>query len=63
MPGKLADSVSERYKIPMRYRSLNDMEIWDPNLAAWRKVMGTGATTLGDAAGSHGSRRPSSRAS
>jgi hypothetical protein len=30
MLGAGADIISEKYKIPMRYRPLNDMELWDP---------------------------------
>ena len=32
--GRGGDLISERYKIPVRFRPLNDMEIWDPNLKA-----------------------------
>ncbi|MCX8176205.1 MAG: hypothetical protein N3E48_03105, partial [Candidatus Bathyarchaeota archaeon] len=50
MLGRAADVISEKYKIPLRYRPLNDMEVWDPNLKSWRKVMGTGTTTVGECA-------------
>ena len=50
MLGRAADVISEKYKIPLRFRPLNDMEIWDPNLKAWRKVMGTGTSTVGECA-------------
>jgi len=46
MLGAGADIISEKYKIPMRYRPLNDMELWDPKRRVWRKMMGTGTSGL-----------------
>ena len=48
--GRGADLISERYKIPVRFRPLNDVEAWDPNLKAWRKVMGTGVSIVDNCA-------------
>ncbi|MEX2723525.1 MAG: hypothetical protein Q6367_006490 [Candidatus Freyarchaeota archaeon] len=49
--GAGADVLSERYKLPIRYRPLNDMEIWDPNKKTWRKFMGCGSSGLFNAMG------------
>ncbi len=49
--GAGADVISERYKIPVRYRPLNDMEIWDPEKKVWRKFMGCGSSGLFNAMG------------
>ena len=49
--GVFADVFSEKYKIPMRFRPLNDMEVWDPERKIFRKVMGTGASGLFTAVG------------
>jgi lipoate-protein ligase A len=49
--GTLADIISEKYKIPMRFRPLNDMELWDPKMKVWRKMMGTGTSGLFNAMG------------
>jgi len=49
--GAGADIISEKYKIPMRYRPLNDMELWDPERKVWRKMMGTGTSGLFNAVG------------
>ncbi|MBS7269138.1 MAG: hypothetical protein KIH10_09915 [Candidatus Freyarchaeota archaeon] len=49
--GTFADVISEKYRIPMRYRPLNDMELWDPKMRVWRKMMGTGASGLFSAVG------------
>jgi hypothetical protein len=46
---RVADVVSERYKIPMRYRSLNDLELWDSNLKLWRKVAPAAMAPMGNA--------------
>jgi len=32
--GRGVDLISERYKIPVRFRPLNDVEAWDPGLKA-----------------------------
>jgi lipoate-protein ligase A len=44
----IADQVSELWKIPMRYRPLNDGEIWDAGQLLWRKVLAAGSTGMGD---------------
>jgi hypothetical protein len=44
--GALADIVSERWKVPLRYRPLNDTELWDPRMGAWRKVGPCGITPI-----------------
>ncbi len=49
--GVFADVMSDKYKIPMRYRPLNDMEVWDSEKKIFRKVMGTGASGLFTAVG------------
>ncbi|MHA1363275.1 MAG: hypothetical protein ACTSP1_12215 [Candidatus Freyarchaeota archaeon] len=49
--GAGADVISQRYNIPVRYRPLNDMEIWDPERKVWRKFMGCGTSGLFDAIG------------
>lgn len=46
-----ADVICEKYKIPVRYRSLNDLELFDPKMGIFRKVMGTGMSSLGNAQG------------
>jgi lipoate-protein ligase A len=46
-----ADIMSEKYRIPVRFRLLNDVEIWDPEMRVWRKCMGVGSYTVGGAAG------------
>ncbi|MFB0559997.1 MAG: biotin/lipoate A/B protein ligase family protein [Candidatus Lokiarchaeia archaeon] len=49
--GVLADNVSEKYKIPMRYRPLNDLEIWDPSRKVFRKIVPSGCSGLFNAMG------------
>jgi lipoate-protein ligase A len=44
-----ADVIGENYNIPIRYRSLNDVELFDPKMRMFRKVMGTGSSTSGNA--------------
>lgn len=44
----IADQVSEFWKVPMRYRPLNDGEIWDAGQLLWRKVLAAGSTGMGD---------------
>jgi lipoate-protein ligase A len=41
-----ADIQSTRYKLPVRFRPTNDVEIWDPNLKMWRKMCGAGASDV-----------------
>ncbi len=49
--GVLADLVSEKYKIPMRYRPLNDLELWDPEREVFRKIVPSGCSGLFNAIG------------
>ncbi|MGQ9722473.1 MAG: lipoate--protein ligase family protein [Candidatus Jordarchaeum sp.] len=49
--GVLADIVSEKYKIPMRYRPLNDLEIWDASRKVFRKIVPSGCSGLFNAIG------------
>ncbi|MFB0559625.1 MAG: hypothetical protein ACETWM_00135 [Candidatus Lokiarchaeia archaeon] len=42
--GATADIASEKYKIPIRYRPLNDLELWDPESKVWRKILGCGCS-------------------
>lgn len=47
---RLADEMTIRYKIPFRYRPLNDYEVWDYRSQRFRKVQPTGTTILGKGA-------------
>lgn len=49
--GIAADVISEKFKIPARYRPLNDIELWDPKRKIWRKIMASGSSGLFDAIG------------
>jgi hypothetical protein len=51
MLGPLADMMSEKYEIPLRYRPLNDGELWDPKMKRWRKVVQSGSFASGNVAG------------
>jgi lipoate-protein ligase A len=46
---RISDGVVKRFKIPFRYRHLNDLEIWDPKIETWRKVSGVGTSSSGNA--------------
>ncbi len=43
----VANEASESWKIPMRYRPLNDGEVWDAKSLVWRKVLAAGSTGAG----------------
>jgi len=49
--GALADIASERFKIPVRYRPLNDLELWDPARKVFRKIAPSGCSGLFNAMG------------
>jgi hypothetical protein len=42
----MANKVSEIWKVPMRYRPLNDGEIWDGRNLLWKKVLAAASTGL-----------------
>lgn len=46
--GRLADKLTEEYRVPIRYRPLNDMEIWDASKEIWKKVVLNGASGAGN---------------
>lgn len=49
--GTGADIISETFKVPVRFRPLNDIECWDPARKVWRKMAGTGSSGLFGAVG------------
>jgi lipoate-protein ligase A len=42
----VADAISTHYKVPCRYRPLNDGEIWDSKALMWKKFMPSSAPGL-----------------
>lgn len=43
----IANEVSDGWKVPMRYRPLNDGEVWDAESLLWRKVLAASSTGMG----------------
>ncbi len=45
----MADELSINLRVPVRYRPLNDGEIWDPQRCVWKKLIPASISGIGDA--------------